>query len=103
DEDREHDRERGPPLTARAPEVEGDPEWNRGERVSEVVDQVGEQRDAQGPGVDERLSERRQDQDAEAPRDRANARPRTEDRAVDKAVRVPVPPWRCACSCSPTG
>ena len=49
DEDREHDREPGPPLTARAPEVEGDPERHRGERVSEVVDQVGEQRDAQRP------------------------------------------------------
>ena len=38
DEDREHDREPGPPLAARAPEVEGDPERHRGERVSEVVD-----------------------------------------------------------------
>ena len=45
DEDREDDGEPGESLAADAPQEERDSERDRGERVAEVVDQVGEQRD----------------------------------------------------------
>ena len=45
DEDREHDGEAGDLLAAGAAQEERDPERHRGQRVAEVVDQIGEQRD----------------------------------------------------------
>ena len=45
----------GEPLAADAAEVERDPERHRGERVAEVVDQVGEQRDRAGEREDREL------------------------------------------------
>ena len=67
DEDRDHDGEPSPPLTTSASEVERDPKRDGGQCVAEVVDQVCEQRDAQRSGVNERLRERSQRQQAEAP------------------------------------
>jgi hypothetical protein len=57
DENREHYREPGQALTAEAAEEEGKPERDCGQCVAEVVDQICEQRDAERPGVDERLRE----------------------------------------------
>ena len=45
DEDREHDGEPGELLAAERAQEERDPEWHRGEGVTEVVDQVREKRD----------------------------------------------------------
>jgi hypothetical protein len=73
DEDREHHRETGQPLAAQAAEEEGETEWDRGERVAEVVEQVGQQRDAERARVDERLRERGDGEDAEAQGDGADA------------------------------
>jgi hypothetical protein len=73
DEDGEHDRQSRDSLSACAAKEEREPERDRGERVSEVMDQVGEQRDAQRPRVDERLRERGDRQDPEAPGDGADA------------------------------
>jgi hypothetical protein len=91
DEDREHDEESGELLPSRAAQVEGDPERNRGECVTRVVNQVRKQRDAVGREEDERLGERGDAEDAEADRNRADAVPRPDDRAVYEAVRMSVP------------
>ena len=56
DEDREDDGEPGEPLAADAPEEEGDSQRDRGQRVAEVVDQVGEQRDRAGEDEDRDLA-----------------------------------------------
>ena len=90
DEDGQHHREARPPLTACAPQEEGDGERDRRQRVTEVMDQVGEQGDTQRLLVDERLRQGRQGQDGEAPRDGPDTRPRADDRRIDQAVRVPV-------------
>ena len=45
DEDRRDDEEAGQLLAAVRAEQEGDPERHGGQRVADVVDQVGEQRD----------------------------------------------------------
>ena len=55
DEDRSDDREPGVALGTRAPEREGDAQWDRGGRVTGVVDQVGEERDTAGENEDEHL------------------------------------------------
>ena len=55
DEDREHDGEPGELLAAEGAQEERDPERHRGQRVAEVVDQVGEQRDRAGEDEDRGL------------------------------------------------
>jgi len=61
-----------PALASGAAYEEGDAERDRGQRVTKVVDQVSEQGDAQRLLVDERLRQRCQGQDGEAPRDSSN-------------------------------
>jgi hypothetical protein len=90
DEDREHDRNAGPALAAGAPQVEGDPERDCRQCVAEVVDEVGQKRDAQRPAVNERLRQRGHGQDCEAPRHRPNPCARPQDGTVDQPVRVVV-------------
>ena len=90
DEDREHDGETGESLPTQAAEEEGKPERDRGERVAEVVDQVGQQRDAERARVDERLRESGDGEDRQTPGDRADPGTGTENRPVDEAVRVVV-------------
>lgn len=90
DQDRQDDEEAGDPLGACAPEQEGDPERDGGERVPDVVDQVGEQGDAVAEDEDRSLRERGRAQDREADADRPQARAGTRDRRVDQPVRVPV-------------
>jgi len=53
--------------------------------------QIGKQRDAERARVDERLRERRDGEYLQAPRHSADPRARTEDRAIDPAVRVIMP------------
>src|SRR5712691_5567605 len=67
DEDCEHDREAGETLSSGVAQKERKPERDRGERIPEVMDEVCQERDAQRSRVDERLRERRQSQDREAP------------------------------------
>jgi len=43
DEDREHNRESGEAFAAQAPEEERETKRDRGQRIAEVVDQVGQQ------------------------------------------------------------
>ena len=47
DEDRKHDRDPRKSFATNATEVKGDSERDRRERIAEVVDDVGEQRDAE--------------------------------------------------------
>ena len=72
-EDREHDGEAGELLGAEAAQVEGDPERNGGQRVPEVVHEVGEERDRACEHEDRELCERRQTEDREAERDGLDA------------------------------
>ena len=90
DEDREHDGEPGQLLAAEAAQEERDPERDRRQRVAEVVDQVGEQRDRTGQDEDRELKQRGDYQDGEADRDGLDAGARADDRAVDEPVRVAV-------------
>ena len=55
DENCQHHRQPRPPLAACTAQEEGDAERNRRQRVAEVVDQVGQERDAQRLRIDERL------------------------------------------------
>jgi hypothetical protein len=48
DEDRRDDEVAGALLRCEGAHEEGDPQRHRGQRISEVVDQVGEERDAAG-------------------------------------------------------
>ena len=91
DQDRGDDREPGELLAAERAEEERDPEWDRGECVAEVVDQVGEQRDAAGGEEDRGLRERRDEEDCERDRDGLDALVRANDRWVNKPVRMTVP------------
>ena len=90
DEDREDDGEAGELLTAGGAEEERDAEWDGGERVADVVDQVGEQRYRAGEEEDGGLGERGQREHAEAQRDRLDPLARAEDRTIDEAVRMAV-------------
>src|SRR5579884_1054304 len=86
DEDRQDDTEAGEPFAALAAEEERQPERNSGERVAEVMDQVGEQRDAERARVDERLRKRRDREDREAPRDGAEPGVRAQNRPIDQPM-----------------
>jgi len=67
---------------------ERDAERDGGERVAEVVDQVGKQRDAAAHDEHGRLCERGESQDAEGERHRAYALTRALDALVNQAVGV---------------
>src|SRR5262249_2595394 len=92
DEDREDDREASPAFSTCAAEEEGEPERDRRQRVAEVVDQVGEQRDAEDDDVDRRLRCGRHRQDREAQREGLDPGGRGEGRRVDeRTVRMTAP------------
>ena len=57
DEDRRHDEVAGALLGHKGAHEEGDPERDRGQRVAEVVDQVGQQRHAAGRDEDHALQD----------------------------------------------
>ena len=90
EEDRRDDEVAGRLLASRAAEEERDPERHGGERVAEVVDQVGEERDAVARDEDDDLRKRRDEEHDEGDRDRADARTGADDRRVDQPVAVPM-------------
>src|SRR5215218_1686549 len=97
DEDRQHDRKASPALAPGAPEIEGDAERHRSKRIAEVVDQVGQERDAQRLRIDEALDEGREHEHAETPGDGADACAGPKDRAVDSPWEWPCGPCECVC------
>src|SRR6266581_5475677 len=88
DEDRQHDREPRQLLAAHAAQEESDPERHRRQRVTEVVDQVGKQRDRIREQKDEQLPDRGKTENEQTERDRLNALARTDDRTIDETMRV---------------
>jgi hypothetical protein len=87
-EDRGHDRVPGPAFTSSADREERDAEWDRGERIADVVDQVREQRDRSRRDEHDRLHRGRDRQDQQAPRDDLDAIARSDDLGIHQAVRV---------------
>jgi len=73
EEDREHDGQPGEPLATNAAEEEGDSEWDRCQRVAEVVNQIREECYRVGEGDDRDLSTGCQAEDGQAERDRVDA------------------------------
>lgn len=86
DEDRQDDDEAGDLLGAEALEEEGDAEGNRGQRIAEVVDEVGEERNRAREDEDGELCEGGRREDPQAERDRAYTFARADDRAVDETM-----------------
>ena len=89
-EDCEHHGTARELLATHAAQKEGDTKRHGSERISEVVNQIGKERDTAADEVDRCLGERRCDEGCEADRDSANAFPRAHDRRVDESVRVAV-------------
>jgi hypothetical protein len=58
DEDREHDREPGQLLAPKRTQKEGDPQRHRRQRIAEVMNQIGKERDRAGEHEDHDLHER---------------------------------------------
>ena len=90
DKDGRDDGQTGASLGKVGVERERDSERNRGECVAEVVDQVGEQRDAAGGKEDRRLSYRRKTQKSKRKRDGMDALAGALDAVVDESVGVIV-------------
>ena len=88
DEDREHNGETSELLAAEAAEEEGDAERDGGERIAEVVDEVGEQRNRVREHEDRELGQSGEAEDREAECDRFDTLARSDYRTVDKAVGV---------------
>jgi hypothetical protein len=100
DEDCEHDSKSGELLATEGAQVEGDPERDGGERVAEVVDQVGEERDRVREDEDGDLSGGREAEDA---RLIATVRTPARERTIERSTRpweCPCSPWPWWCSCS---
>jgi len=77
-------------LGSKRTKEERDPDRHRGERVPDVVDQVGEQRHRARQNESPGLHERRGAQDSEADRDRLEPGARAQDGTVYETVRAPV-------------
>ena len=77
-------------LGAEATEEERDSERDGGERVAEVVNEVGEERDGAGERKYGELRECRSPEESEADRDCLDTFARPNDRAIDEPVRVSV-------------
>ena len=90
DEDRRDDEVAGVLLGLEGAHQEGGAERHRGERVADVVDQVGEQRDRAAEDEDDDLRRRRDAEDQQADEDRAEPLARAFDRGVDQPVAVAV-------------
>jgi hypothetical protein len=87
-EDRQHNEETGNTFRSRASEDEGETKRNRSQCIAEVVDEISEQRNAQGTCVHVALNQGSDCQDNEADSHRSDAGPRAEDGRIDQAVRV---------------
>lgn len=86
DEDRSNDSQARTTLGPIRTKRESDPERDRGQRVAEVVDQIGEQRNAATRDKHDGLRERGQAENREREQDRADAVPRALDAPIDEAV-----------------
>lgn len=75
-------------LAAGTAQEESDSEWQSGESVTEVVDQIGQQRDAVRAEEDADLDQRGGEENDEADRDGPDALAGADDRRVDEPVRV---------------
>ena len=71
-----------------ADQDEGDPKRNRGRRIADIVDRVGEQGDGTGREDDDQLQRGRHRQDHEGPLDRPDAGRGRRQCRIDDAVRV---------------
>ena len=73
------------------PDVEGEAERYRGEGVAVVVDQIGEECDGAGEDEHRCLQHGSRPEDGQADATARHAVPRSDDRAINKSVRMPVP------------
>ena len=90
-EDRQHDGIARPPFPAVALQPERDPERDGGERITGVVNQVGEQCDRPRQGEHKNLQRGRHTEDGEAPKHSAHTVTGAHDRRVDASMRISVP------------
>jgi hypothetical protein len=90
DEDGQHDGDAREFFCAERAHQERDPEWQGGQRVPEVVDQVGEQRDRPGEREDRRLGAGGNREQPQTQSDGLQPLAGADDRAVDESVGVPV-------------
>jgi hypothetical protein len=79
------------PVRRAAADHEGDPEWDRGQSIREVVDRVGEQRDAAGVRDDNGLEGGRQEQADQGYLDGADTLGAAFERLVGGRSAVTVP------------
>ena len=90
DEDRQHDSKARIAFRPLGAQRERDGEWNSRQRVSHVVDQVGQESHAAGEDEDHPLSRRCQSEDDKRKADGLEASTRAKDRPIDEAMRVTV-------------
>ncbi len=90
DEDRADDREAAVALTTGTAKNERNTEWDRGQGIARVVDEIGKQRHRARRQEHTGLQDRRDREDHEAQPDRAQPRLRTQHGAIDKAMRMTV-------------
>lgn len=90
DEDHQHDEVTCPPLRLRASHPERNTERYRSQRVAEIVNEVGEQRDTTAHDEDRHLHSRRDREHGKADQHGTDASPRADYRAINDAVRVAV-------------
>jgi hypothetical protein len=88
DEDRQHNGVPGPSLSALASQEEGNADRYRGEGVTGVVDQVGEERHRAGKDEDDGLHGRCYAEHAETDENGLDSGSGADDRAVDQTMRV---------------
>ena len=89
-EDRGNDEEASPTLGARGAQQEGDSEWDCSACISEVENQVGQQRDTAAGDEDDCLSAGREPQHRKRESDCHQPLPRAFDALVDEAVGMPL-------------
>ena len=89
-EDREHNRVSGPALCSGGTEQEGDANGYGGQRIADVVDEVGKESHTPGEQIDGGLRDRSCAQDGKADEDRSQAMARPHYRSVDDPVRMAV-------------
>ena len=90
DEDRQHHEQACHALGPGAAQREGDGQRDRCRSVTEVVDQVCEERDAAGGEVDQRLDDGGHAEHEQREPDGAQSLPRALDRRVDEPMGVAV-------------
>ena len=90
DRDRGNDRQPGPPLRHLRLQRKGDRERHRRQRVTEVVDEIGKQRDAAACHEHQDLNRGRRAQHCERLGNSTDALARPRDGVFDESVGVPI-------------